>query len=153
MPYSKEVSWCFFFCSLLQSFMYQLLKGLAFCHSRNVLHRDLKPQNLLINRVSAGPNCTFESCDSNILWRWTDVVLLTLLFVSLSSEWRAEAGWLWVGTSLWYPCQVLLSRGMLSHKKKARWQFNALTKSKCDWTKRKKIHCSVLELIFFFTQS
>lgn len=31
--------------------MYQLLKGLAFCHSRNVLHRDLKPQNLLINRV------------------------------------------------------------------------------------------------------
>ncbi|NXW09403.1 CDK5 kinase, partial [Fregetta grallaria] len=33
-----------------QSFMYQLLKGLAFCHSRNVLHRDLKPQNLLINR-------------------------------------------------------------------------------------------------------
>lgn len=39
---------------MLQSFMYQLLKGLAFCHSRNVLHRDLKPQNLLINRVSAG---------------------------------------------------------------------------------------------------
>lgn len=39
-------------CPPLQSFMYQLLKGLGFCHSRNVLHRDLKPQNLLINRVS-----------------------------------------------------------------------------------------------------
>ncbi|XP_075921087.1 cyclin-dependent kinase 5 isoform X1 [Petromyzon marinus] len=35
---------------VVRSFMYQLLKGLAFCHSRNVLHRDLKPQNLLINR-------------------------------------------------------------------------------------------------------
>ncbi|XP_061111289.1 cyclin-dependent-like kinase 5 isoform X1 [Conger conger] len=34
----------------VKSFMYQLLKGLGFCHSRNVLHRDLKPQNLLINR-------------------------------------------------------------------------------------------------------
>lgn len=34
-----------------QSFLFQLLKGLGFCHSRNVLHRDLKPQNLLINRV------------------------------------------------------------------------------------------------------
>eukprot|EP01097_Dermamoeba_algensis_P010088 TRINITY_DN729_c0_g4_i1.p1 TRINITY_DN729_c0_g4~~TRINITY_DN729_c0_g4_i1.p1 ORF type:complete len:187 (-),score=30.78 TRINITY_DN729_c0_g4_i1:66-626(-) len=30
--------------------MYQLLKGLSFCHDHRVLHRDLKPQNLLINR-------------------------------------------------------------------------------------------------------
>lgn len=29
--------------------MYQLLRGLQYCHSHNVLHRDLKPQNLLIN--------------------------------------------------------------------------------------------------------
>lgn len=43
------------FCLLSsQSFLFQLLKGLGFCHSRNVLHRDLKPQNLLINRVLLG---------------------------------------------------------------------------------------------------
>lgn len=34
---------------LIKSFMYQLLKGIAFCHENRVLHRDLKPQNLLIN--------------------------------------------------------------------------------------------------------
>jgi len=35
---------------VVKSFMYQLLRGLEFCHARNVLHRDLKPQNLLINK-------------------------------------------------------------------------------------------------------
>lgn len=34
----------------VRSFMHQLCKGVAFCHENRVLHRDLKPQNLLINR-------------------------------------------------------------------------------------------------------
>jgi len=36
--------------STMKSFLYQLLDGVAFCHEKRVLHRDLKPQNLLINK-------------------------------------------------------------------------------------------------------
>lgn len=33
----------------VKSFLFQLLQGISYCHSHRVLHRDLKPQNLLIN--------------------------------------------------------------------------------------------------------
>lgn len=35
--------------NLVKSYMFQLLSGIAFCHAHRVLHRDLKPQNLLID--------------------------------------------------------------------------------------------------------
>lgn len=41
-----------------QFFLYQILKGLHVIHQSNVLHRDLKPGNLLINS-----NCELKICD------------------------------------------------------------------------------------------
>ena len=38
---------------LVKSYTYQLLQAILFCHQRRVLHRDLKPQNLLIDRSGA----------------------------------------------------------------------------------------------------
>jgi len=38
---------------IVKSYLYQMVKGLHFCHSRRILHRDLKPQNLLIDRSGA----------------------------------------------------------------------------------------------------
>eukprot|EP01026_Neomeris_dumetosa_P054084 TRINITY_DN4844_c0_g1_i1.p3 TRINITY_DN4844_c0_g1~~TRINITY_DN4844_c0_g1_i1.p3 ORF type:complete len:192 (-),score=13.70 TRINITY_DN4844_c0_g1_i1:601-1176(-) len=35
--------------ALAKSFMYQLLKGIAHMHGMGIMHRDLKPQNLLVD--------------------------------------------------------------------------------------------------------
>nr|XP_033512620.1 cell division control protein 2 homolog A-like isoform X4 [Nicotiana tomentosiformis] len=34
---------------IVKTFLYQMLRGIAHCHSCRFLHRDLKPQNLLLN--------------------------------------------------------------------------------------------------------
>ena len=42
----------------IQYFVYQILRGLKAVHSAKVLHRDLKPGNLLVNK-----NCDLKICD------------------------------------------------------------------------------------------
>jgi len=41
-----------------QFFLYQVLRGLKYLHSAQVIHRDLKPRNLLVNG-----NCDLKICD------------------------------------------------------------------------------------------
>lgn len=35
--------------NLVKSFWYQILLAIDYCHSHRIMHRDLKPQNLLID--------------------------------------------------------------------------------------------------------
>ena len=85
--------------------MFQLLQGLAYCHKMRVLHRDLKPQNLLINKV--GP--LRKPCPQHA---WViPAVAAPNFHWSLLAERAAQAGRLWASASLWHPHQELLPRG------------------------------------------
>ncbi|KAF7633967.1 Mitogen-activated protein kinase [Meloidogyne graminicola] len=46
-------------------FVYQILRGLKYLHSANVLHRDIKPGNLLVNS-----NCMLKICDFGLARIW-----------------------------------------------------------------------------------
>ena len=43
----------------VKSFTYQMLRGVAECHAKRILHRDMKPQNLLINKSGCLKLCDF----------------------------------------------------------------------------------------------
>jgi mitogen-activated protein kinase 7 len=51
-----------------QSFIYQILCGLKYIHSANVLHRDLKPGNILVNA-----DCELKICDFGLARGYSDV--------------------------------------------------------------------------------
>jgi serine/threonine protein kinase len=42
----------------IRFFMYQILRGMKYVHSAGILHRDLKPRNILVNS-----NCDLKICD------------------------------------------------------------------------------------------
>lgn len=44
---------------LIRSLIYQLLKGLAYMHSMNIMHRDIKLENLLISDKKQLKICDF----------------------------------------------------------------------------------------------
>ncbi|KAF2859641.1 Pkinase-domain-containing protein [Piedraia hortae CBS 480.64] len=86
----------------VKSFMWQLLQGIAFCHENRVLHRDLKPQNLLINnsgqlkladfglaRAFGIPVNTFSNEVVTLWYRAPDVLLGSRTYNTSIDIWSA----------------------------------------------------------------
>ncbi|KAK8100590.1 PHO system negative regulator [Apiospora kogelbergensis] len=88
--------------NIIKSFMYQLLKGIDFCHQNRVLHRDLKPQNLLISpkgvlklgdfglaRAFGIPVNTFSNEVVTLWYRAPDVLLGSRTYNTSIDIWSA----------------------------------------------------------------
>lgn len=83
-------------------FLFQLLRGLAYIHKRKILHRDLKPQNLLINesgelkladfglaRAKSVPSHTYSHEVVTLWYRPPDVLLGSKDYTTSLDIWGA----------------------------------------------------------------
>ncbi|VDD74053.1 unnamed protein product [Mesocestoides corti] len=84
----------------VQLLLYQLLRGLAYCHDRRILHRDLKPQNLLVSatgelkladfglaRAKSVPSHTYSHEVVTLWYRPPDVLLGSTNYTASLDMW------------------------------------------------------------------
>ncbi|XP_068868559.1 cyclin-dependent kinase-like 2 isoform X1 [Aphelocoma coerulescens] len=45
--------------SRVRKYLFQIMRGIAFCHSHNIIHRDIKPENILVSQSGVVKLCDF----------------------------------------------------------------------------------------------
>ncbi|KAJ7417575.1 Cyclin-dependent kinase-like 2 [Willisornis vidua] len=43
----------------VRKYLFQIMRGVAFCHSHNIIHRDIKPENILVSQSGVVKLCDF----------------------------------------------------------------------------------------------
>ena len=53
----------------IRFYIYEVLKALDYCHSKGIMHRDVKPHNIMIQEAMKAANPNVSYAEQSHLWR------------------------------------------------------------------------------------
>ena len=102
----------------IKVFLYQILRGVKYLHSCRIIHRDIKPGNLLVNS-----NCVLKICDFGLarwVWKQKNVLMNSVTILSWKSDNEIISGGKFCFKFQHPNSSVIIAKVIVSHSRNSR---------------------------------
>uniref|UniRef100_A0A8V0XW29 Cyclin-dependent kinase-like 2 n=1 Tax=Gallus gallus TaxID=9031 RepID=A0A8V0XW29_CHICK len=137
--------------SRVRKYLFQILRGIAFCHSQNIIHRDIKPENILVSQSGVVKLCDFgfartlaasgEAYTDYVATRWYRAPELLVGDTKYGRSFLVASAS--VGGGYFHPVQLVLARRQRNHSRHAEKDISGRRRAVDVWA----IGCLVTEML------